>query len=72
MESLENDSKAIAGQLLAVAREKTGARNPEDNPDLLSSFGLFPDQLDAIDEKLHDLRAQAEMCAGTDMHVSAE
>lgn len=72
LESLENDSKAEAGRLLAMAREETGARKPEDKPDLLHSFSFFPDQLDTIDEKLHDLRAQAEMCAGTDKHVSSQ
>lgn len=67
---MENESKGAASRLLTKAREVTGTRKPEDKPDLLSSFGLFPDKLEAIDERLHDLSAQAEICAGTDTQVA--
>ena len=32
-------------------------------------FGDLPNELDQIDDKIHDLQAQAEMCMGTDENV---
>ena len=71
MES-ESLSKRLASDLLSRARQETGVHKPEDNPELMRSFQLFPDQLDKIEEQLHDLNAQAEISAGTDAQVNGQ
>ena len=62
-------SRDTASQLLAVAREKTGARKPEEQPEVFRNFDRYPDILSEIDDQLHDLNAQAQICEGTDTHV---
>jgi len=66
----EAQSKQLASDLLTKARRETGVHKPEDNPELMRAFQLFPDQLDKIEEHLHDLQAQADISAGTDVQVS--
>lgn len=61
----ETASKEKAGQLLSRARKETGQLTDE----LLASFRMFPDQLEAIEDRIHELSAQAEMCIGVDRSV---
>ena len=67
----ERVSKERANALLNRARKECGVQNPSDNPKLMEMFNNFPNELDRLDDMIHDLVAQAEMCMGTDENVRA-
>ena len=66
----ERLSKERANALLNRARKECGVQNPSDNPQLMEIFNDIPNELDRLDDMIHDLQAQAEMCMGTDENVS--
>ena len=68
----ENTSKERASKLLSHARKVTGVSKPEDKPELLDTFRNYPDDLEAIDDRIHELRAQADLCVSTDDSVSKD
>ena len=65
----ERLSKERANALLNRARKECKVQNPSDNPELMEMFNDFPNELDRLDDMIHDLQAQAEMCVGTDENV---
>lgn len=44
-------------------------QNPSDNPRLMEIFSDLPNELERLDDLIHDFQAQAEMCMGTDENV---
>lgn len=62
-------SKERANALLNKARKECGVQNPSDNQHLMEMFNDFPNELERLDDMIHDLQAQAEMCMGTDENV---
>ena len=44
-------------------------QNPSENQQLMEMFNDFPNELERLDDMIHDLQAQAEMCMGTDENV---
>lgn len=69
LQGKETASKEKANICLNRARRETGVKQPEDKPGLLSSFQMFPDKLDAIEDLIQDLQVQANMCQGADQLV---
>ena len=65
----ERVSKERANALLNKARRECGVQNPSDNQQLMEMFNDFPNELERLDDMIHDLQAQAEMCMGTDENV---
>lgn len=60
-----NEAKEKARRLLEIAQRETSM----DSPDSSGSFAMFPDSIDEIDDKIHELRAEAELCMGTNQSV---
>ena len=44
-------------------------QNPSDNQQLVELFNDFPNELERLDDMMHDLQAKAEMCMGADENV---
>ncbi len=65
----ERVSKERANALLNKARKECGVQNPSDNQHLMEMFNDFPNELERLDDMIHDLQAQAEMCMGADENV---
>ena len=65
----ERVSKERANAYLNKARRECGVQNPSENQQLMEMFNDFPNELERLDDMIHDLQAQAEMCMGTDEHV---
>ena len=61
-------AKSRAKQCLDRATKETGMKTPDDH--LKSIFAMFPNELNKVEDKIHELRAQAELCEGTDRSVS--
>ena len=51
------------------ARRECGVQNPSDNQQLVELFNDFPNELERLDDMIHDLQVQAEMCMGADENV---
>ena len=51
------------------ARRECGVQNPSDNQQLVELFNDFPNELERLDDMIHDFQAQAEMCMGADENV---
>ena len=68
----EKISKDRANALLNRARKECGVQNPGDNPRLMEIFSDLPNELERLNDMIHDLQAQAEMCMGTDENVRKE
>ena len=60
-----NTAKEKARLLLERAQRETGMESPDSN----GIFAMFPDSLDEIDDKIHELKAEAELCMGTNQSV---
>lgn len=56
-------------RLLARAKRETGCRSLSENPELMGTFRMLPDDLELIEDRIHDMRAKAELCVGTDQSV---
>ncbi len=69
MSEQENVAKDKAKHCLDRATRETGMKTPDEQ--LKRIFAMFPNQLDKVEDKIHELRAQAEMCEGTDCSVSS-
>lgn len=65
----ERISKDRANALLNRARKECEVQNPSDNPRLMEIFSDLPNELERLDDLIHDFQAQAEMCMGTDENV---
>ncbi len=59
---IETQSKERASTFLKLARKETGVNKPEDKPELLSNFQMYPEKLEEIDDRIHELKAQADAC----------
>lgn len=65
----EGELKEKAKRMLDRAKKECGVNKPEDKPDMERAFTLLPNQLDEVEDMIHELRAQAEACVGTDQSV---
>ena len=65
----ERVTKERASALLNRAQKECGVKNPGDKPELMEIFNDLPNELDRLNDTIHDLQAQAEMCMGTDENV---
>ena len=65
----EKTTKEKASALLNRAQRECGVKNPSDKPQLMEIFSDLPNELDRLNDMIHDLQAQAEMCMGTDENV---
>lgn len=66
----EKDKKVAARDMYTRAVRETGCQNVEkERPELLLIFSQFPNEVEALDDFIHELKAKAEMCVGTDESV---
>ena len=66
----EKDLKLIAKRAIDKAEKETGCKDVKnDNPRLYKTFQQFPDDQAMLDDRIHETRAKAEMCMGTDQSV---
>lgn len=63
------EAKKKSELMLDKAVRLTGVRNPADHPDLEESFRFLPDNLNEIEEDLHEKKAKLEACVVTDQTV---
>lgn len=63
------DLKVKARRSLEKASKESGVSRLENRPDLDAAFKLLPNTLADIEDLIHELRAQAEACVGTDQSV---
>lgn len=70
MQTEETDLKERAKRVLDRATRETGCKNVgKQKPELQKIFDTFPNDLEQLDDMIHDLKAKAEMCTGTDQSV---
>ena len=69
--SEENAVKERAKRMHERAARETGVRKGYwERPELPTIFDAFPQDLEALDDLIHDLKAKADLCTGTDRSVS--
>ena len=61
-----DELKENARRKLERASKESGVSKPEE---LKAAFNLLPNRLEEIEDQIHELRAQAEACVGTDQSV---
>ena len=58
--------------MLERAKRETGVSKPEERPEIVAEFSHFPNELEAIEDVIHELRAKAQACVGTDQSVRCD
>jgi hypothetical protein len=64
-----DELKSKAHRFLRKAQEVCGVSTPEDKPDIAKAFTVLPNTLEEVEDLIHELKAQAEACVGTDQSV---
>jgi chromosome segregation ATPase len=72
LEGEEARIKARVLQLLETARRVSGVQDPKEDQELMSMFNTFPDDLDEVEERIHECQAQADLCMGIDEEAVRE
>ena len=65
------NAKQKALKLLDVARRVSGVKDLSVDPTLMKTCQALPQEVEKIDDMIHEYQAQADMCVGTDAVVSA-
>lgn len=68
----EQEAMERAQRMLEKAKRETGVSKPQERPEIVAEFGHFPNELEAIEDVIHELMAKAQACVGTDQSVVDE